>query len=316
LRKRLNELGCARTPCFFFLGFDAEKSFVAPLDGLDESVLFDIDGFANFDHSERSKKSNITSKTPTSFEEYSLKFDEVIRQIQAGNTYILNLTAPTKIEIDSSLYDVFHSSKAKFRLLLDERLVVFSPERFVSIDGAVISTYPMKGTCAFDEEALEALLASKKEHAEHTMVVDLLRNDLSMVAQNVALKSFREAVSIEAGGKRLYQTVSHIEGDLTGDWHERLGDILCAITPAGSISGAPKLSSLGVIKQVEGYERGYFSGVFGYFDGSKLDSAVAIRYIEKIGDEYIYKSGGGVTLDSDARAEYEEMIAKVYIPSV
>jgi len=316
LREKLNKLGRTRTPCFFFLGFDKDKSFALPLDEIGDEVLFDIDGFANFSAPKESQKPKIKSKTPISFEQYDSKFQAVQEQIKAGNTYVLNLTAPTSIELEGSLEDIFHSSSAKFRLLLGKAVVVFSPERFVTIENDTISTYPMKGTCACDKAELAALLASKKEHAEHTMVVDLLRNDLSIVAQNVSLTSFREAISIEAGGKKLYQTISHIQGELGNDWNERLGDILCTLTPAGSISGAPKHSTLGIIERVEGYERGYFSGVFGYFDGSKLDSAVAIRYIEKTPEGYFYKSGGGITLDSDAQAEYEEMIEKVYIPCV
>jgi para-aminobenzoate synthetase component I len=316
LRDKLNELGENRTPCFFYLAYDEDKSFVVPLDERKEKVLFDIDGFKNFDTPKQSKKPTLKTKTPIPFEEYKAKFDLVIEQIKAGNTYILNLTAPTKIEIDGSLEDIFHSSSAKFRLLLGDKFVIFSPERFITIESNTISTFPMKGTCIYDESSLELLQNSHKEHAEHTMVVDLLRNDLSIVAQNVSLMSFREPIAIEAGGKKLYQTISHIQGDIGDDWHTRLGDILCEITPAGSISGAPKLSTIGVIKQVEKYERGYFGGVFGYFDGKRLDSAVAIRYIEKVGDRHIYKSGGGITLDSDVRAEYEEMIEKVYIPCI
>ena len=163
---------------------------------------------------------------------------------------------------------------------------------------------------------VQLLRDSKKEHAEHTMVVDLLRNDLSIIANNVTVKSFRTPIKISAGDKNLYQTVSTIEGELESDWRAKLGDILYALLPAGSISGAPKRSSVEIINRVEGFERGYFTGVFGYFDGERLDSAVSIRFIEKTKDGYVYKSGGGITVDSDPKLEYEEMIEKVYIPSL
>jgi len=84
--------------------------------------------------------------------------------------------------------------------------------------------------------------------------------------------------------------------------------------PAGSISGAPKKKTIEIIREVEGYERGFYTGIFGYFDGKNLDSAVAIRFIEKQGEKLIFKSGGGITYQSDWEKEYEEMQKKVYVP--
>jgi para-aminobenzoate synthetase component 1 len=101
---------------------------------------------------------------------------------------------------------------------------------------------------------------------------------------------------------------------LENDWREHLGDILQALLPAGSISGAPKKSTLDIIESVEKYERGFFSGVFGIFDGQNFDSGVMIRFIEKSENSFFYKSGGGITLDSDARMEYEELQDKIYLP--
>ena len=86
------------------------------------------------------------------------------------------------------------------------------------------------------------------------------------------------------------------------------------LLPAGSISGTPKKRTLEIIKEVEEYERGYFSGVFGYFDGELFDSAVMIRFIENTPDGLVYKSGGGITLESNAESEYQEMQDKIYIP--
>jgi para-aminobenzoate synthetase component 1 len=84
--------------------------------------------------------------------------------------------------------------------------------------------------------------------------------------------------------------------------------------PAGSISGAPKRKTIEIIREVEEYERGFYTGIFGQFDGRNLDSAVMIRYIEQKGDHVIFKSGGGITSFSDCRNEYKEMLAKVYVP--
>ena len=93
-----------------------------------------------------------------------------------------------------------------------------------------------------------------------------------------------------------------------------MGTILEALLPAGSISGTPKKSTLQIIEEVEAYDRGFFSGVFGYYDGQKLDCGVMIRFIEKTNDGYVYKSGGGVTLDSNVLSEYHELLDKIYLP--
>ena len=110
----------------------------------------------------------------------------------------------------------------------------------------------MKGTIDSSiENAKEKILNNKKEMAEHVMVVDLLRNDLSIVATDVKVEDFRYLQTIEAGEKNLLQVSSHISGIVGDDWNERIGDILQSILPAGSISGAPKKSTLEIIDNVE-----------------------------------------------------------------
>ena len=84
--------------------------------------------------------------------------------------------------------------------------------------------------------------------------------------------------------------------------------------PAGSITGAPKQKTVKIIRETEGYDRGYYTGVFGIFDGRDLDSCVLIRFIENIEGQLVYKSGGGITFQSDPWKEYNEMIKKVYVP--
>jgi para-aminobenzoate synthetase component 1 len=173
----------------------------------------------------------------------------------------------------------------------------------------------MKGTIdAQIPNADEKILADEKEKAEHTMVVDLLRNDLSMVAKQVRVNQFRYIETIKAGQKSLLQVSSKITGVLENNWQERIGEILLPLLPAGSITGAPKIKTIEIINQIENYQRGFFSGVFGYFDGNKLDSAVMIRFIEQKNGQFIYKSGGGITIDSNPQLEYEEMLEKVYLP--
>ena len=258
-------------------------------------------------------------KFPISFDEYKRKFDYLQEQIQNGNTYLCNLTSKTQIKTDYSLDEIYKNVQSIFKIRFqneDENFVCFSPEKFVQINDDKIFTYPMKGT--IDSSILNAkekILANKKEMAEHTMVVDLLRNDLGIVATNVRVDDFRYIDEINAGEKKLLQVSSKISAKLENNWHEKIGDIFVSLLPAGSISGTPKRKTVEILEKIEAYERGFYTGIFGYFDGKELQSFVLIRFIEedKKGNKY-YKSGGGITCDSDAFEEYQELIDKVYLP--
>lgn len=305
----INALSSKRVPFLFISDFKAENLKVIPIDSL-EDIEFQIkDTYKNVPHNK------IFKKTPIAFSKYLKKFNQIIENIKSGNTYLLNLTAQTRVETPLSLKEIYSYANAQFKLRYKDEFVCFSPERFIKIDAGKIHTFPMKGTIdASIKDAQDKILDDAKEKAEHIMVVDLLRNDLSIQAKNVKVEDFRYITKIEAGHKELLQVSSHISGEVGDSWHEKLGDILESLLPAGSISGAPKKSTLEIIEEVEGYERGYFSGVFGVYDGESFDSAVMIRFIEKTEDGYIYKSGGGITLDSDADSEYKELIDKVYLP--
>lgn len=307
----LNFFGSQRRPFLFICDFKAQNLKVIPLDKLsNEDIEFSID--ASY---EKQNHEHFLKKNPLEFSEYKKKFDKVIKKIESGDTYLLNLTQPTKIETPLNLKEIYSCANAHYKLRYRDEFVCFSPEKFIQIEDSKISTYPMKGTIdASIESAEEKILSNEKEMAEHIMVVDLLRNDLSIVAKDVKVEKFRYVQTIEAGDKRLLQVSSHISGNVGENWHERVGDILQQLLPAGSISGTPKKSTLSIIEEIEDYERGYFSGVFGLYDGKKLDSGVMIRFIEKTKNGYIYKSGGGITLDSDAKLEYNELLDKVYLP--
>ena len=204
----------------------------------------------------------------------------------------------------------------KLRVKIDDLdFVCFSPEKFIDIKDNKIYTYPMKGTIDTNlDDAKNLLLNSKKELAEHTMVVDLLRNDLGKVAKNIKVEEFRTFSKISTKNSELFQTSSIISADLQNNWQEKIGDIFSNILPAGSITGTPKKSTIEILKNIESYERGFYSGIFGVFDGINLQSFVLIRFIENINKELFYKSGGGITSDSIAKDEYEELLNKVYLP--
>ena len=236
-------------------------------------------------------------------------------QIHYGNTFLLNLTQPTRVECNYSLEEIFTRSVAPYKLYLSDKLVVFSPERFVRIRGRAISSNPMKGTMDASIPGSYRLLASDpKEDAEHNTIVDLIRNDLSTVAKNVRVKRFKYIEKICTQQGELWQMSSEITGRLPADYPAKLGKIIFSMLPAGSICGAPKKKTVEIILDTEGYDRGFYTGVFGHFDGRNLDSAVAIRYLEKTGKQLVFKSGGGITHLSQWDKEYEEMQKKVYVP--
>jgi len=313
LQSTLNHFGNKKEPFFFCISYNLDLWDVIPLKTLPSDIQFSIDNFSP----KQCKKKYLFEKKPLSFKIYKKKFNAVMKEIEAGNTYLLNLTSKTNIRTNQSLIDIYENAFAKYKLYYKDKFVSFSPETFIKISNNKIFTFPMKGTIdASIDCAKEKILANQKELAEHTMIVDLLRNDMNIVSKNVKVDNFRYVEEIKAGEKKLLQVSSSISGDLDDHWHTKIGDILVKILPAGSITGTPKKKTVEIIQNIEKYNRGYFSGIWGVYDGISLNSAVLIRFIEKTKkkDEFIYKSGGGLTIESDLKDEYIEMIDKVYIP--
>lgn len=208
--------------------------------------------------------------------------------------------------------------------------VCFSPETFVRIKGGRIYSYPMKGTLdASLPNAEKLLMEDQKEAAEHATIVDLIRNDLSRVAEDVRVDKYRYIDVLHTNKGDILQTSSEISGRLPEDYPHHLGEILDAQLPAGSITGAPKDKTMQIIQEAEGYDRGFYTGIMGIYDQGELNSAVMIRFIEeeevfpsktenRMNYEAIrklyFKAGGGITSKSDCRKEYEEVIQKIYLP--
>ena len=280
-----------------------------------QEELVDQDIEFSFTPTAQQQPVNLT-KSPIDYATYKEGFDKIIEHIKAGETYLLNYTCSTPIETSLTLHEIYQKVHAKFKLRFKNQFVCFSPERFVKIEKNTISTYPMKGTIdAAVKNAKDKILADQKEMAEHIMVVDLLRNDLGIVASNIKVEDFRYVDQLQTGNKTLLQVSSKITGTLPEDWRQNFGETLNQLLPAGSISGTPKKSTLKIINEIESHERGFFTGVFGYFDGKDFDSAVMIRFIEQNQQGALtYKSGGGITLESNCEDEYQEMIDKIYIP--
>jgi para-aminobenzoate synthetase component 1 len=144
--------------------------------------------------------------------------------------------------------------------------------------------------------------------------VDLIRNDLSTIASDVHVSRFRYIDRINTNFGDILQVSSEIVGKLPNDYLNQLGSIVFSLLPAGSVTGAPKPKTLQIIKEVEASKRGYYTGIFGYFDGQSLDSAVMIRFIENKDNSFWFRSGGGITFQSDVTDEYNELVRKVYVP--
>ncbi|MEA1953780.1 MAG: aminodeoxychorismate synthase component I [Campylobacterota bacterium] len=312
--RQINQLGQSTTPFLFVVSYDKNKIFAQPLHDLGEDIYYKLENWRNYPAKKRMV--NFTfSKSPISFPLYKKALTRVIEEIRSGNTYLLNLTFKTPIETDLSLKEIFTYARAKFKLYFKDEFICFSPERFVNIEKNRISTYPMKGTIdANIPHAKERILADKKEMAEHIMIVDLMRNDLSIIGSEVKVEAFRTVEQIKAGEKELLQVSSKITAKLPANWKSNIGTLLHQILPAGSISGTPKKSTIDIIHHIEDYDRGFYTGVFGVFDGQSLRSSVMIRFIEKKNHKLFYKSGGGVTIDSTAKSEYTELLDKIYLP--
>ena len=312
----LNQFGRQGVPCFFMIDFSKTHSYVYALNQMPADIQWSMQSLRNTPHQTKPPACSLQITKPTLFSTYQTAFNQVVAEMYAGNTYLLNLTFPTQVQTHGSLLDIFYATQAKFKLYFRDQFVCFSPERFIQIQNNTIKTFPMKGTInALLPNAAQQILQDEKEMAEHVMVVDLLRNDLSMVADNVKVQRFRYIDEIQAGQRPLLQVSSEITGQLPYQWQHHLGDMLYTLLPAGSISGTPKHSTLKIIERIESYQRGFFTGIFGYFDGQNLDTAVMIRFIEKQPDgQLVYKSGGGITIDSNAESEYQELLDKVYLP--
>lgn len=311
-----NKWGKEKEAFFFLLDFELEKPVIYKLDETaNHNIFFNIKGFCNY-FSKEITKDILFQTFPIPEEQYKKAFERVQQELQSGNTYLLNLTFPTRLEGDFLLEDLFHLANAPYKLLKTDDFVLYSPESFVRISENTIRSFPMKGTIdANIPDARQILLYDEKELYEHNTIVDLIRNDLAIVSKNIEIKRFRYIDLVHRPQGDLLQVSSEIGGILPDNWQHNIGDILVKLLPAGSISGAPKQKTCEIIRSIEIGKRGYYTGVFGVFDGENLDSAVNIRYVEKVKNEYFYKSGGGITALSNCNDEYDELIAKIYVPT-
>ena len=318
----MNFYGINGIKFLFIVDFEMKFPVIMELaDTEKHNIKYFIDGtggFNGYKYNMLEKNKLKIQKNPVKFEVYEKAFNKVVKHEKAGNSYLVNLTFKNPVKINLDLPEIFYKSRSKYKLYFKnsfQEFVLFSPETFINITGGKIFTYPIKGTIdAGIPNAKEILAKDKKERAEHLTVVDLMRNDLNTVCKDVRVNRFCFMETVKTNFGELLQMTSEIEGKIKPELSKRFGDILCGLLPAGSICGAPKRKTLEIIKETELEERGYYTGVFGIYDGETFKSSVMIRFLEKTKEGFFYRSGGGITVYSDVKKEYDEMIKKIYIP--
>lgn len=318
---RMDRAGSEGTPFLFVLDYEQREGGFVPHPLEQHDVLFKVGDIANFKHEDNARPNLDVPfcKHPMPLAAYAQRFEKVQAALRDGSITLANLTVPTPIEVPLSLKEILYGTRARYQLYVPQaRFVCFSPEQFVAISAeGSITTCPMKGTIAANTTgAPECILNDYKETSEHCAAVDLLRRDLAGVAANVQVSRFRFFTEIQTLDTRLYQVSSELRGELASGWQSRLGTTLSTLLPAGSILGAPRHAARKLLDAAEeGSPRGFYCGVFGYFDGATLDSAVLIRFIhEDAQGQKFYHSGGGVTINSSLEKEYQEAVEKVYLP--
>jgi para-aminobenzoate synthetase component 1 len=313
IREQMNDWGRAGVAFYFLIDFEGMKPQLWRREELPDDLFFDLNGHARLPAMPKPVNRPLEwEKFPVSKEFYANRYHRILQELLLGNSYLLNYTCVTPVRLNWDFEQLFSAIRSKYKVWLGNQFICFSPETFVQIRDGSILTYPVKGTVdASQPDARTLLMNDPKEMAEHATIVDLLRNDLGKVAKEVSVTRYREYEEIPAGDKLLGQAYSEIRGRLPGDYPSRIGDILLDLLPAGSVTGAPKDKTVQIIQAVEEGSRGYYTGVFGYFDGAEMDSCVLIRYLEGDGT---YRSGGGITFQSNLEREYAEMVNKVYVP--
>ena len=279
-------------------------------------------------------KLNIYSHPPTVFKlntlcmakwtknEYIQAFEKIQNYIKAGDCYQINLTQEftakaqgTLIDTAKKFWQLTNAPYSGYLKIDDFELLSCSPELFIEFeDNHKILTKPIKGTMPryddpiLDEQSKNTLIHSKKDQAENVMIVDLLRNDLSVYAETGSVKT-PKLFNIES-----FNQVHHMVSEVTAILKPEVNpfDVLMSALPGGSITGAPKIRAMQIIEELESSPRGAYCGSLGYFNFDGTGSwNILIRSIQKYQDQVSIWAGGGITIASDCDAEYQECFDKV-----
>lgn len=253
--------------------------------------------------------------------EYNKNIKKIKDRIKNGITYEVNYTYPSKIYSDCSDYELYKNllseQKTPYNAYIEneyESILSFSPELFFKTEKGHITTKPMKGTIKRglteeeDKKNIELLRNDIKNQSENIMIVDLIRNDLAKIAKPGSVKTDK-LFEIEKH-KTLFQMTSEISAELRNDVD--LYNILEALFPCGSVTGAPKISTIKVINETENYKREVYCGAIGIISPDYCEFSVPIRILQrKKNDLYFkYAAGGAIVWDSEENDEYNETIVK------
>lgn len=279
------------------------------------------ENFEKFSPNESLQKVFLFPKPKISFAEYKKGFEKIKSEISNGNTYEVNYTVDFDVSTEyssSEIYDYFLKyQRTLYNAFIKndyEEILSFSPELFFKKNGNRILTKPMKGTIkrgkTQDEDLknIEFLKNDVKNRAENIMIVDLLRNDLGKISEVGSVK-VSKLFDIETH-KTLHQMTSEVESTLKNN--TTLYEIFDAIFPCGSITGAPKISTMNIIDNVELGERNVYCGAIGLIHKDFCEFSVPIRILQRTKDDicYTYRAGGAIVWDSDVEDEWNEAILK------
>lgn len=328
----MDEYSSSHRPFLFAIDYECEEAYFVENPLQTDELEFSVHGVGNATALSDPNVAYEFVSFPESPESYKKRFEVINKAELHGNSFLANLTVRTPVHCTLTLGEIYKYAKAPFKLHIPQRFVCYSPEPFIHISQeGRIASFPMKGTIdATLPDAAETLRNDYKERSEHYTIVDLIRNDLSRVAKHVRVDRFAYMDRIVTTDSEILQMSSEISGQLEQGQLQSLGSVLKELLPAGSISGAPKEATCAAIREAETGKRGFYSGVFGYYDGKELDSAVMIRFIEQSDPSmseaeaarkstrdipmFQFRSGGGITIHSDCKSEYDEVIQKVYLP--
>lgn len=252
----------------------------------------------------------------TSAEEYRAAIEHIHHHIRQGDTYQVNYTVQLQQNITADPFAIYNrlvvEQNAHYNAFIqhdDVSIISVSPELFFKKDGDGLTTRPMKGTTnrglttETDLKQAQWLAQDQKNRSENMMIVDLLRNDMNRISK-IGSENVKSLCLVEQYST-IWQMTSTIETQLLPN--SSLGDIFQALFPCGSITGAPKIATMAIIKDVEKQARGVYCGAIGILlpNGPTIFN-VAIRTLQMQGNKAIYGVGGGITWDSKWEAEYEE----------
>jgi anthranilate synthase component I len=246
---------------------------------------------------------------------YEAGVTRIKEHIRAGDAFQVVLSQRAERETSATALELYRALRrinpSPYLFLLelgDLALVGSSPETLVKCEDGRASLNPIAGTTEPGEGDAERLLASAKDRAEHVMLVDLGRNDLSRVCRpgTVEVARFLEP--------ERFSHVTHLVSEVTGELRDGVTpfDLLRACFPAGTVSGAPKVRAMQIVSELEGYRRGPYAGAVGYvLPGGTMDTCIAIRTIVLSGGLARLQAGAGIVADSDPEAEHRECLSKL-----